>query len=506
MEWTTFQHRSGFSLEHPAGWSVQVLPGPTTIVRSPDGAAFSVAQSLHGTGATPGTEIIRGRMTAALFLFPDATFERVTARENNGASAVLTFKTSDGVACRAQMLYVSVGNDGILYGSAAPEARFAELLPTLEKILRTLRSGPPPSPAEHAPEASATTDGEAVTYTPFTEPQMGTFTTEVPKGWRVKGGFAHPMPGDRRPWIELSSRDGIYVLSDPEMPQSLCHFPGQPEGVFVTMAAGGQMLNLTPDAAALADFYLTHLAELRIGKFQVVQKRQRPDLVELALRKLQRLGGTLPPQARFTAVEAILHVSHEGQTRVASVLATALFGGDYSMGMFAFWDGSVYLAVAPPQRAALADAVRTHAWISFTPTPRLQQLYEQDEAIITANGAAANAAQWSWFNGQQAVHQAQTAMGDAIVDNYWAQQRSNDAMVRGWEQNQGVYDRASQARSDMMLDNERLADDHEGVEVHVPAGFEYYWRNQQTGEVFGTHAADPPDYTNAYTPLRKPES
>lgn len=504
MEWTSFRHRSGFTLDHPAGWSVQVLPGPTTIVRSPDGAAFSVASSLHGTGATPGVDILREGLSPAMFLFPDPTFERVTPGENNGASAVLTFRSNAGVACRAQMLYVSVANDGILYASAAPEDRFAELLPTLEKILRSLRAVPPASP--DAPAAPARPDADALTYVPFTEPQMGTFTTEVPKGWRVKGGFSHPMPGDRRPWIELNSPDGIYVLCDPEMPQSLCHFPGQPEGVFVGMAAGGQMLNLRPDAAALADYYLQHLTERRVGAFQVVQKRQRPDIVDMALRKLQGLGGALPPQARMTAVEAVLHVQRGGETRAASVLATALFGGEYTMGMWAFWDGNVYLAVAPPQRAAVADQVRARVWISFMPTPRLQQLYAQDEAIITANGAAANAAQWSWFNGQQAVHQAQTAMGDAIVDNYWAQQRSNDAMARAWEQGQGVYDRASEARSDAMLDNQRLVDDAQGELIHAPAGFEYYWRNQQTGEVIGTNTADPPDYANAYTPLRKPPS
>jgi hypothetical protein len=172
--------------------------------------------------------------------------------------------------------------------------------------------------------------------------------------------------------------------------------------------------------------------------------------------------------------------------------------------MWAFWDGNVYLSVAPPQWAALADQIRCRMWISFQPTARLQQIYQQDEAIIAANGAAANAAQWSWFNGQQAVHQAQSAMGDAIVGNYWAQQQSNEAMVRGWEQNQGVYDRASEAQSDTMLDNQRLADDRQGELIHTQAGFEYYWRNQQTGEVIGTHTADPPDYTNAYTPLRKP--
>ena len=502
MDWITFRHPSGFTLEHPVGWSVQVLPGPTTIVRSPDGASFSLAQALHGTGDTPGTEIIQGGMSAAMFLFPGATFVSVTPREKNVAQAVLTFATGAGVSCRAQMLYLPVNNDAILYASAAPEDGFAEALPTLERILRSLRSDPPTSAAGPAPQAP---DNDTLTYTTFTDPQMGTFTVDVPLGWQARGGLSHPTPGDRRSWIELSSPEGIYLLCDPAMPQSLCHFPGQAEGGFVAMAAGGEFLNLKPEAAHLIEYYLKHLAAQRLGAFQVVQTRPRPDIVDLARRKLQHMGVSLPPKAQVTSVEAVLHIQQGGQERRASVLATAVFNGEYVMGMWAFWDGTVYLIVAPPQWAARAEQVLCRMWTSLLPTPRMQQLYQQDEAIIAANGAVANAAQWNWFNGQQSVHQAQTAMGDVIVGNYWAQQRSNDAMMQGWQQNQGVYDRASQNQSDMMLDNQRLADDHEGKVVHVPAGYEYYWRNQQTGEVTGTRTADPPDYTNAYTPLSKPE-
>ena len=76
-------------------------------------------------------------------------------------------------------------------------------------------------------------------------------------------------------------------------------------------------------------------------------------------------------------------------------------------------------------------------------------------------------------------------------------------MMRGWEQNQAVNDRLSQDRSDAMMDRQRLADDAAGKEYDVPAGFNYYWRDQQTGQIIGTNTADPPDYSNNYTQLRK---
>jgi hypothetical protein len=107
------------------------------------------------------------------------------------------------------------------------------------------------------------------------------------------------------------------------------------------------------------------------------------------------------------------------------------------------------------------------------------------------------------FNNLQAAHRAQTAMGDAIVSNYWDQQNTNDSIMRGWEQNQAVYDQLSQQRSDAMMDHQRLSDDAAGKTYEVPAESNYYWHDERTGDVVGTPTDQPPDYQNNYTQLRK---
>jgi hypothetical protein len=94
-------------------------------------------------------------------------------------------------------------------------------------------------------------------------------------------------------------------------------------------------------------------------------------------------------------------------------------------------------------------------------------------------------------------------MGDSIVSNYWQQQQANDAMVRGWERNGEVGDQISQHRSDEILDRQRLADDAMGKLYEAPAGHDYYWLDQQTGQIVGTKTSDPPDLTGNYTPLRR---
>ncbi len=133
----------------------------------------------------------------------------------------------------------------------------------------------------------------------------------------------------------------------------------------------------------------------------------------------------------------------------------------------------------------------------------MRQVDAQDTALITQAGNAANAAQWNWFNGQQAFHQAQNAFGDTIMSNYWQTQRANDSMMRGWEHNQAINDQLSQARSDQILDRQRLADDAMGKSYEAPSGYNYYWLDQQTNKITGTNTSDPPDLTRNYTPLRR---
>jgi hypothetical protein len=340
-------------------------------------------------------------------------------------------------------------------------------------------------------------------YTTFTDPQMGTFTAEVPQGWQVRGGIEHPMPGDRRPWIEAVSPEGIYIsLGSPAFPQSFCHFPGQVEGQFLQQGAGNAFLNLQPSAQTIGDFYLKHIAQQQFGRIQSQQRQQRTDLVEWMWSGIRQGAQMVSPSFQITADELILQITHSSQPMVASLLSIATCG-EYMMGMWVFWDGNVYTYVAPPHLTALAEEIRHHLIASFQFTLQMTALYQQDEAIIAAGGQAAHAAQQNWFAGQQAAHNEQVASYDAMNSNYWDRQAANDAQYRGWEQNQAANDRISQNYSDATMDRQRLADDSVGKTYDVAAGYNYYWVDRETGNVVGTNTSEPPDYTNSYSQLRK---
>jgi hypothetical protein len=54
-----------------------------------------------------------------------------------------------------------------------------------------------------------------------------------------------------------------------------------------------------------------------------------------------------------------------------------------------------------------------------------------------------------------------------------------------------------------MLGRQRLVDDGTGQTYDAAAVHNYYWRDQQSGEIVGTDTSDPPDNQRNYTALRK---
>ena len=283
-----------------------------------------------------------------------------------------------------------------------------------------LRPAQPPAQQPPVPHPPAAPQHQAAPlYSKYTEPEKGTYTVEVPRGWRISGGFNHPMPGDRRPWIEVASPEGIYIACEPGFPQSFCHFRDQPEGYPATLAAGGQLLNLKPSAQRVGDYYLANVASRHLGPLQMQQRRPRPDMVNLLKTQFQQYGTPVGGKWQISSDEMLFNVNRDGQTFVVSILSTAAFNGEYNMMIWAFWDANIYVYIAPQHLAARAEEVRTHMKTSIHFTPALMQIYQQDEAKITANANRAHVAQQNWFNQEQAAHNAQNAIGDSIIANYW---------------------------------------------------------------------------------------
>jgi len=288
---------------------------------------------------------------------------------------------------------------------------------------------------------------------------------------------------------------------DPGCPQSFCHYPMQFEDVMIPSNVGCTFLNIPPSGKRLAAYYLKNVAPQRFGKFKVTSERDRDDIAAADIARARQLGMQVPKKWKMSCREIRFEA---GGGRIGCLCAMTGYDPSMSMwGVMTMFEGSVQMWIAPPALAPIAEQVLARIKGTFQFTSKLQQIVQQDEAIIASNGMAANMNQQMWFQGQQAMHNAQMAQGDAIMSNYWRQQQANEGINQSYWNAQHTYDRLSEERSDAMLGRQRLYDDSLGKVYDAPAGANYYWANQQ-GQIFGTETDQPPDYQNNYTPLRKP--
>jgi hypothetical protein len=511
MDWVRHSDEQGYSIEHPAGWDVQNFPGRMVIVRAPDRqcvVAIEMSPRIDGAGSGATTDasmrgisFIAQRRFSSRFLF-DEIENDTTLPLAAGAVGFIRYRTRDGSPGRARVIYEEHGNRATSSAAGAPAALFDRVSETLVRIVQSFRRGAVVEPLGAA-VARASGVGP-LAYRTFAEPQTAAFSFDVPVGWNMRGGLAHPSPGDRRVWFEMQSTEGVYLLSDPGFPQNLCHYRDQLEGHYAQTAVGIPLLNLKPSAARLNDYYLKSVGLARFGKPRAQQRRARPDMVALLQRQFAEFAGQPVPRSfQITADEVVVDVEGQGGPLVVSLLALAAFNGEYAMGMWAQWDGSITMYAAPPAAAARAEDVRSRLRESLKFTPKWVSLVQADEAAIVARSNAANAAQWNWFAGEQAAHVAQERSGDAFVAGYWNQQAANDSLARSWDNEQAVNDRLAQNYDDALTGRERLADDSTGRAYDVPAGYEYYWIDRRSNTIYGTNTAEPPDYRNDYTQLRE---
>jgi hypothetical protein len=266
---------------------------------------------------------------------------------------------------------------------------------------------------------------------------------------------------------------------------------------------GTPLLNLQPTPQRLGDHYLKTVFRDRFGSFTVKQRRPRPDVADLAKSRMLQIFGPASLSFALTSEEILLTIRHGGQERVVSLLSTAMADGNYVLGFCPNWTGGISLYVCPDHLTDRAEAVRARMAASFTPAQRLFDIGQQDAATIAAISQSMINQQWRWFDGQQAAHLARSAIGDAIIGNYWSRDAAISATFDDQPRNQSVNDRLSQERSDAMMGRQNLVDVTAGKSYSVAADSNYYWVNPSTGTVVGTNTGEPPDNMNPYSALKK---
>jgi len=536
-DWQTYQDPTGFSLRHPPGWEACRHATGAAFVISPDQRAFVLLQEMSTLGgAMPVNMVQQGAFPGAAILQQAQAGQ--LAKDNNGRlSCYVKFRFPDNapglalVACEpfsslVWLVSVCAAREPMGLQNAAsllwwitrsyrrlPNATFAGSAPVAPRadgepprppainlgddflgktvayapmpagpapVATQPQTAPPPvvqpaPPVRPAPPAPS----PALAYDRFTEPQMGTFQIDVPRGWQVRGGFLHPGLGDRRLFVEAHSPQGVSVfLGDPNFPQIFYHNPMVWGENFIPYPQGCTFLNLAASGKKLAQYYLKNVAPQRLGPIKTVSERDRRDLAEASKRRYPHLAAM-----SVTAYEVSLRAGNRSGRCVAMANGNkgAIFGDN--------WIGNVTVWLAPQGLEAVAEQVAKHMEESFAITPQLNQIVMRDEAMIAGNGHAAVVNQQQWFNGQQIAHRTQEQIGDVIVQS--------------WDHTQRVNDQIFQHASDAMRGHERLYDETMGREYTAAAGSNYYWIDNTSGAVIGTNTDTPPDYQRDYRLLKK---
>ena len=437
------QHPAGFTVDLPAGWSADTPGGQRIILANGDRTVFAAIEGFVEPRRS-AAEWLQAR-----FQRPDQWFAGAKLGAVSGAPvalAKLDFVGPRGPA-RAHLLCFVHQGGGTLMAIAAPAGEFEARKAELAGILRSFTF-------------SGGAGGGAASgrrYVKWTEPNERAYSLDVPEGWQAQGGLFRFSSLDVRGELNLRSPDGAMTIfaGDKSLPtfsvpnQTLA-MSGLREGMPYSPGYGSNfIISRYIPGAAFAEMY----AQRRFGTIQVVDRKERPDLVQNLARIAAQYGN--PLNTRYTIGE-VAFTSPRGNGYVLA--GTSIWGmADTQLWKVEYLYG--YLAPA----GATADATE-----------------------ILARGTASYAMNPQWVAAQQGLTAATSQIvaktseeiGRIHSQSYWATQNTQDRIGRERaDANRGVV---------------RLRDEGTGEEFTAPAGANYYMRVRGQNTVLGNDTGQRP--------------
>jgi hypothetical protein len=471
--WVAYHRAGQLLVPHPPGWRVQdrgegafivYLPGP-----GPDAQALVYVRPQRFTAQRGIADALGLLPREEAELFPGARIQRASVlgpeqlpAPLQGVVGELVFSVGGQPFVGSAFVWGSPAGGALAVISATPSAWQAEA-ETMRQILQNFRYLPASGASSH-PAARAAANAMVT----WSDPNEGAFALPVPQGWQVAGGMIRPNAILYKPEVVVTSPDGsIQVrIGDAMIPTygEPMTVPGSgqmPEG---TIGAGGVVgMHYRPGYMFLAQLYLP----FRFGAVDDLQVQDLPDLAERAFR-LRPPAAPLQGRADAGAVSFTV-ATPAGPRRAWFLVVTRL---EAAPGLNAAWyiglaDIMGYVC-APAQemqaRAVLGEMARGFRWNprwlesqfrSDARTAHSVQQYNQEMGEIYAGIAAGRAA------GMAAAQEPLTRTPLGIVELH----------------------------------------DDTGQTIRVQQnGSQYYYLENDTGEVFATDAADLPpfDYTQLF--------
>jgi hypothetical protein len=153
------------------------------------------------------------------------------------------------------------------------------------------------------------------------------------------------------------------------------------------------LLHVYPNANCRSSYYFNNVAPQRFGPLKITGQRDRNDMAAEGINRMRQQGMAVPNSLEMSVHE----IRFEAGGRIGCCFATSWHDTAYSVLGLTCSQGTVNIWLAPPALTAVAEQVLTQMRNTFRPTPRMVEVWQQDEKLIASNGIAANIKQQEWF-------------------------------------------------------------------------------------------------------------
>lgn len=288
-------------------------------------------------------------------------------------------------------------------------------------------------------------------WTTFRDPDQGSFTVEVPAGWKVEGGMVRPRPIDARPWMRTISPDGLVAafIGDGQIPGYT-----MPNGQLTALGFGpgrwynGSLVAQYIPARKFAEKYAIKYLKPHATDIQVVEAYDHPDVA-------RAVNGTVGA-SKSEAVSIKITANKGGMPLVGYYLCCTKATVGYGTGMW--WVTKIAGIVCPAQMDRAGLELIMHMLQTFQIDPQWG-----NESIKTAGQVSRN------------YRAASQQLSNSIMSRYWSQQAANESIHNAYWNRQASQDRAANRYSDAFRGVENVRDPNTGTNYQVQYGPDRHW-------------------------------
>jgi hypothetical protein len=439
----------------PPGWSAQLTQTGAVVARGGDGGSTVVIAPVLGAGKVDAADWLRQRGAGALGAYlRNASVAAVypSRASRNAALAVVDYAAGNGPGT-AHVLCFMAGNIGTVYAVAAPKQSFAQQSGALVGILKSFSFSGERSASAGGGGAQGAPD---VQFTKATDPNEGSFSVDVPQGWKSQLGTIRKSTIDVRSFVYTTSPDGLTIIriGDPDIggfsiPTSTMAQLGMREGSPYNLGAGNVLMvrRYVPGQQFAVEYVGKLVRDSQLNNVQMKASKPRPEF-----NARQSLG---PGQQQAVAGDASFSAMRNGHDVAGTVVAATTLTSMPGIEGGTWHVTALVTVVAPPERVAAANRILDHMIRSF----RVSAQWSQQQQQTTMETS-------------RIVSETNDRISQIISDSYWARQK--------------VYDRTNRNFSDYIRGTVHLRDPNDGEELEGVAGKNYYYRVPNDNKVIGS--------------------